>query len=46
MEQPNSDAAVREPVVVALRDRVETTVDPSLQQDQARVKIRLKDGQG
>jgi 2-methylcitrate dehydratase PrpD len=43
-EHQFSDAAVRDPVVVALRDRVVTTVDPSLQQDQARVKIRLKDG--
>jgi 2-methylcitrate dehydratase PrpD len=43
-EHQFSDAAVREPAVVAVRDRVETTVDPSLQQDQARVKIRLKDG--
>jgi 2-methylcitrate dehydratase PrpD len=38
-----SDAQVRDPVVMALRDRVETAVDPSLTQDQARVKIRLKD---
>jgi 2-methylcitrate dehydratase PrpD len=38
-----SDAQVRDPVVTALRDRVETAVDPSLTQDQARVKIRLKD---
>jgi 2-methylcitrate dehydratase PrpD len=43
-EQQFTDAAVRDPIVVALRDRVETTVDPSLKQDQARVKIRLKDG--
>jgi 2-methylcitrate dehydratase PrpD len=39
-----SDAQVRDPVVSALRDRVETSVDPSVGQDQARVKIRLKDG--
>ena len=43
-EHQFTDAAVRDPVVVALRDRVETAVDPSLTQDQARVKIRLKDG--
>ena len=30
--------------MVALRDRVETTIDPALAQDQARVKIKLKDG--
>ncbi len=39
-----SDAAVRDPAVIAVRDRVETVVDPSLGQDQARVTIRLKDG--
>jgi 2-methylcitrate dehydratase PrpD len=39
-----SDAAVRDPVVVALRERVTTTVDPALAQDQARVKLRLRDG--
>ncbi len=39
-----SDAAVNDPVTVALRDRVETTVDKSLAQDQARVSIRLRDG--
>jgi 2-methylcitrate dehydratase PrpD len=43
-ERQFTDAAVRDPVVVALRDRVETAVDPSVAQDQARVKIRLKDG--
>ncbi len=43
-EQQFSDAQVLDPVVVALRDRVETSVDPSLAQDQARVTIRLKDG--
>ena len=39
-----NEACVRDEVVTALRDRVETTVDPSLGQDQARVKIKLKDG--
>ena len=39
-----SDAAVRDPVVVALHNRVETRIDNGLAQDQARVKIRLKDG--
>lgn len=39
-----SDAAVRDPVVTALRDRVETAVDPSLGQDQALVTVRLTDG--
>jgi 2-methylcitrate dehydratase PrpD len=39
-----SDAAVKELVVIALRDRVETIIDKSLAQDQARVSIKLKDG--
>ncbi|HEY1412124.1 MAG TPA: MmgE/PrpD family protein, partial [Rhodopila sp.] len=39
-----SDAAVTDPVAIALRDRVDTTVDKSLAQDQARVTIKLKDG--
>jgi 2-methylcitrate dehydratase PrpD len=43
-ESQFTDAQVRDPVVVGMRDRVSTTVDPALLQDQARVKIRLKDG--
>jgi 2-methylcitrate dehydratase PrpD len=39
-----SDARVRDAAVVGLRDLVETAVDPSLTQDQARVTIKLKDG--
>jgi 2-methylcitrate dehydratase PrpD len=39
-----SEASVRDPVVTGLRDRVETTVDSSLGQDQARIDITLKDG--
>jgi 2-methylcitrate dehydratase PrpD len=39
-----TDAAVNDPVTVALRDRVETVIDKSLAQDQARVKIKLRDG--
>jgi 2-methylcitrate dehydratase PrpD len=39
-----SDAAVNDPTTIALRDRVETTVDKSLGQDQARVTIKLTDG--
>jgi 2-methylcitrate dehydratase PrpD len=39
-----SDAAVTDPVAVGLRDRVDTTVDKSLAQDQARVTIKLRDG--
>ena len=37
-------ALVRDPTVIALRDKVQTTVDPSLSQDQARIKVTLKDG--
>jgi 2-methylcitrate dehydratase PrpD len=43
-ERQFSDAAVNDPQVIGVRDRVIATVDPSLAQDQARVKIRLKDG--
>jgi 2-methylcitrate dehydratase PrpD len=39
-----TDAAVADPVVIGVRDRVDTKIDPSLAQDQARVTIRLKDG--
>jgi 2-methylcitrate dehydratase PrpD len=39
-----SDTLARDAVVTALRDRVTTTVDPSLSQDQARVTITLNDG--
>jgi 2-methylcitrate dehydratase PrpD len=39
-----SDALARDAVVTALRLRVETAVDPSLSQDQARVTIKLNDG--
>jgi 2-methylcitrate dehydratase PrpD len=39
-----TDALVRDPALIALRDRVDTHVDPTLGQDQARVKITLKDG--
>jgi 2-methylcitrate dehydratase PrpD len=43
-ERQFSDAAVNDPQVTGVRDRVVATIDPSLAQDQARVKIRLKDG--
>jgi 2-methylcitrate dehydratase PrpD len=39
-----SDAAVNDKATSALRDRVETIVDKSLAQDQARISIRLRDG--
>ena len=43
-EAEYSDANVRDPQVVALRDRVNAQVDPSLHEDQTRVTIRLRDG--
>jgi 2-methylcitrate dehydratase PrpD len=39
-----SDAAVNDKATVALRDRVDTVVDKSLAQDQARISITLHDG--
>lgn len=39
------DEVVRDPAVVALRDRVTATADPSIAEDQVRVAITLKDGQ-
>jgi 2-methylcitrate dehydratase PrpD len=39
-----SDARVRDPQVVALRDKVEATVDRSMAEDAARVTIALTDG--
>jgi 2-methylcitrate dehydratase PrpD len=39
-----SDARVADPAVVALRDRVHATVDATLSEDAAHVRIRLADG--
>ena len=39
-----SDETVRDPVVVALRDRVVATVDPAIREEQVRVVVILKDG--
>ena len=39
-----SDAMVNDPTVIGVRERVETTVDGALGKDQARVRIRLRDG--
>jgi 2-methylcitrate dehydratase PrpD len=39
-----SDAAVRDPEVVALRDRVTATVDPSVREDQVHARIVLSSG--
>jgi 2-methylcitrate dehydratase PrpD len=43
-EAEYSDACVRDPRVVALRERVNATVDAAMHEDQARITIRLKDG--
>lgn len=39
-----TDPVVRDPVIVALRDRVTAVVEPGIHEDQARVAIVLKDG--
>ena len=43
-EHQFSDAAVKDPVTVSVRDKVVPKEDASLKQDQARVRITLKDG--
>jgi 2-methylcitrate dehydratase PrpD len=43
-EQQFSDASVKNPVTVALRDKVTATADPAIAQDQVRITINLKDG--
>jgi 2-methylcitrate dehydratase PrpD len=43
-EAEYSDACVRDPQVVALRERVNARIDRTLHEDQARVTIRLKGG--
>lgn len=43
-EKQFSDKLVRDPAVIALRDRVRITVDPSIHEDQVRATVTLKDG--
>ena len=43
-EKQFSDKLVRDPQIVALRDRVTAVVDRSLAEDQVRIAITLKDG--
>ncbi len=43
-ETEYGDDVVRDPKVIALRDRVSTTVDKAVHEDQAHVAIRLKGG--
>ncbi len=44
-ESQYSDEAVRDPRAVALRERVNATVEQGLHEDQVRVTIKLKNGQ-
>jgi 2-methylcitrate dehydratase PrpD len=43
-ERVYSDAAVRDPTVIALRDKVTAAVDKSVHEDAVHVAIKLKDG--
>lgn len=43
-EKQFSDRAVRDPVVVALRERVTPTVDPAVKPEQVDMTVSLKDG--
>ncbi len=43
-EEEYSDAVVRNPKVIALRDRVTATVDKAMHEDQVHVTIKLKNG--
>ena len=42
-EKQFSDKLVRDPAIIALRDRVRITVDPSIHEDQVRATVTLKD---
>jgi len=39
-----SDEAVRDPAVIALRERVSATVDQNIGEEQVRISVLLKDG--
>jgi 2-methylcitrate dehydratase PrpD len=43
-EKQFSDRVVRDPVIIALRDRVVAVIDPTIHEEQVRVAITLKDG--
>lgn len=43
-ERQFSDRLVRDPTIVALRDRVVPIVDPSIHEEQVRIAVTLKDG--
>lgn len=39
-----TDARVKDPAIIALRDKVELTSDPSIKEDQVTVRVNLADG--
>lgn len=43
-EKQFSDTAVVDPNVIALRDRIKATVDPTIAPDEVRIKVTLEDG--
>ncbi|HET9405257.1 MAG TPA: hypothetical protein VFO57_11815, partial [Burkholderiales bacterium] len=43
-EEQYSDAVVREPRVIALRDKVQATLEKGVHEDQARIAIRVRGG--
>jgi 2-methylcitrate dehydratase PrpD len=43
-ERVYSDACVRDPLVIALRDKVSAVVDKSVHEDAAHIAVKLKDG--
>ena len=43
-EKEYSDECARDPSVIALRDRVQPTIDEKMRDDEARIRIVLKDG--
>jgi 2-methylcitrate dehydratase PrpD len=43
-EKQFSDATVRNPVIVMVRDRVVAVIDPKIKEDQVRITVTLKDG--
>ncbi|WP_233870559.1 MmgE/PrpD family protein [Paraburkholderia adhaesiva] len=43
-ERQYSDRAVQDPAVIALRDRVSTTIDPKIKPEQVDMTITMKDG--
>jgi 2-methylcitrate dehydratase PrpD len=43
-EKQFSDRLLKDPEIIALRDRVHAVVDPAIHEEQVRIAIRLKDG--